>query len=92
MTRVALYTRVSTDRQEAENQRRQLRAFVKGNEGWKLVEEYRDEESGATGSRAYRTTRGAGKPGEDSAIGSRESWNGESTNRGEARWPPAFGR
>ena len=161
MTRVALYTRVSTDRQEAENQRRQLRAFVKGNEGWKLVEEYRDEESGATGSRArfqalfedahqrkfevlvfwaldrfsrqgtarrsttytsnylhelelrrwlcilhralsgldrylqrraYRTTRCAGKPGEDSAIGSRESRNGESTNRGEARWPPAFGR
>ena len=52
MTRVALYTRVSTDRQEAENQRRQLRAFVAGHEGWKLVEEYRDEESGATGSRA----------------------------------------
>ena len=52
MTRVALYTRVSTDRQEAENQRRQLRAFVNGHEGWKLVEEYRDEESGATGSRA----------------------------------------
>ena len=52
MTRVALYTRVSTDRQEAENQRRQLRAFVDGHEGWKLVEEYRDEESGATGSRA----------------------------------------
>ena len=51
MTRVALYTRVSTDRQEAENQRRQLRAFVDGHEGWKLVEEYRDEESGATGSR-----------------------------------------
>ena len=39
-------------RQEAENQRRPLRAFVKGHEGWKLVEEYRDEESGATGSRA----------------------------------------
>ena len=52
MTRVALYTRVSTDRQEAENQRRQLRTFVDGHEGWKLVEEYRDEESGATGSRA----------------------------------------
>ena len=52
MTRVALYTRVSTDRQEAENQRRQLRAFVDGHEGWKLVEKYRDEESGATGSRA----------------------------------------
>ena len=33
MTRVALYTRVSTDRQEAEKQRRQLRAFVKGHEG-----------------------------------------------------------
>ena len=52
MTRVALYTRVSTDRQQAENQRRQLRAFVDGHEGWKLVEEYRDEESGAPGSRA----------------------------------------
>ena len=52
MTWVALYTRVSTDRQEAENQRQQLRAFVDGHEGWKLVEEYRDEESGATGSRA----------------------------------------
>ena len=35
MTRVALYTRVSTDRQEAENQRRQLRAFVDGHEGWR---------------------------------------------------------
>ena len=32
--------------------RGQLRAFVDGHEGWKLVEEYRDEESGATGSRA----------------------------------------
>ena len=52
MTRVALYTRVSTDRQETENQRRQLRAFVDGHEGWKLVEEYRDEESGASGIRA----------------------------------------
>ena len=56
MTRVALYTRVSTDRQEAENQRRQLRAFVDGHEGWKMVEEYRDEESGATGERYLDST------------------------------------
>ena len=40
--------------------------------------------------RAYRTTRCAGEPGGHSAIGSCESRNGESTNRGEARWPPAF--
>ena len=157
MTRVALYTRVSTGRQEAENQRRQLRAFVDGHEGWKLVEEYRDEESGATGSRArfqalfedahqrkfevvvfwaldrfsregtratinylhelesdgvgfvsyterYLDSTGifrdaligllrcAGEPGGHSAIGSCESRNGESTNRGEARWASAFGR
>ena len=36
MTRVALYTRVSTDRQEAENQRRQLRAFVEVLVFWAL--------------------------------------------------------
>lgn len=51
MKRAALYARVSTDRQEAENQQRQLRAFVEVHEGWELVAEYRDEESGATGSR-----------------------------------------
>ncbi len=52
MKRVALYTRVSTDRQEAENQRRQLREFVECHEGWELAAEYRDQESGASPSRS----------------------------------------
>ena len=95
MTRVALYTRVSTDRQEAENQRRQLRAFVKGHEGWKLVEEYRDEESGATGSRARfqattsRTLANQRKFEDRRLSGSRRKLESrESTNRGtKQRWP-----
>jgi len=52
MIRAALYTRVSTDRQETENQRRQLRGFVERHEEWELVVEYRDEESGASRRRA----------------------------------------
>lgn len=51
MVRVALYTRVSTDRKEAENQRRQLREFVDSHEAWALTAEYQDEESGATAKR-----------------------------------------
>jgi len=51
MTRVAIYTRVSTDRQDAANQRRQLRAFIDQHKDWELIDEYRDEESGATGNR-----------------------------------------
>ncbi|MEM9596295.1 MAG: recombinase family protein [Acidobacteriota bacterium] len=51
MKRVVLYTRVSTDRQEGENQRRQLREFVGSHEGWTLAGDYQDEESGATAKR-----------------------------------------
>lgn len=50
--RVALYARVSTrDRQEVTNQLRQLREFA-GKQGWKLMAEYIDKESGGTSKRS----------------------------------------
>jgi DNA invertase Pin-like site-specific DNA recombinase len=49
--RVALYARVSTDKQECENQLVQLRGHcVK--QGWTIVSEFIDYESGAKGDRA----------------------------------------
>ena len=49
--RVALYARVSTDRQTTENQRRELRAAVERN-GWAIAAEYVDHGiSGAKGRR-----------------------------------------
>lgn len=50
--RIALYLRVSTDKQDCENQARQLRAFAKM-QGWLIVHEYTDcAESGAKSDRA----------------------------------------
>lgn len=62
--RAALYLRVSTKsdkrdddaarqrkRQDVENQRRQLREFCH-TQGWQIVDEYTDEESGAKSHRA----------------------------------------
>src|SRR5215472_10245551 len=51
--RAALYTRVSTkDKgQETENQARQLRDFC-GAQGWTIVGEYEDHESGGRADRA----------------------------------------
>jgi DNA invertase Pin-like site-specific DNA recombinase len=49
--RVAIYLRVSTDRQEVENQRSQLRRFAK-TQDWKLVHEYCDR--GESGSKSNR--------------------------------------
>jgi DNA invertase Pin-like site-specific DNA recombinase len=49
MRQVALYTRVSTDRQTTENQERELRTIA-ARAGWNLVKVYRDEGiSGAKG-------------------------------------------
>jgi DNA invertase Pin-like site-specific DNA recombinase len=49
MRQVALYTRVSTDRQTTENQERELRAIAV-RAGWHVVKVYRDEGiSGAKG-------------------------------------------
>jgi DNA invertase Pin-like site-specific DNA recombinase len=50
MTRVALYSRVSTDRQETENQLVQLRDFA-SNQGWQIVHEYSDIASGGKADR-----------------------------------------
>src|SRR5579859_6333651 len=47
---VALYTRCSTDRQEAENQAVQLRRFAR-KQNWQIVHEYCDYESGAKSNR-----------------------------------------
>jgi len=41
--KAALYARVSTDRQEAENQLRELRAYC-ARQGWEIVKEYVDED------------------------------------------------
>jgi DNA invertase Pin-like site-specific DNA recombinase len=64
VTRAALYLRISTKtdkrdddaarqrkRQDVENQRRQLREFCEA-QGWQIVDEYTDEESGAKSDRA----------------------------------------
>ncbi|MGD0957462.1 MAG: recombinase family protein [Candidatus Acidiferrales bacterium] len=47
---VALYVRVSTGRQEAKNQLSQLRQFAK-KQGWKIVREYSDTDSGSKADR-----------------------------------------
>jgi DNA invertase Pin-like site-specific DNA recombinase len=50
--RVAIYTRVSTDKQDAENQLPQLREFA-AKQGWQIVREYVDQgESGTRSDRA----------------------------------------
>ncbi|HXW57744.1 MAG TPA: recombinase family protein [Candidatus Cybelea sp.] len=49
--RVALYLRVSTDEQETENQAIQLREFA-AKQGWQIVREYCDYESGSRSDRA----------------------------------------
>ena len=48
--KVALYLRVSTDRQETENQAIVLREFA-AKQGWEIVREYCDYESGAKADR-----------------------------------------
>jgi DNA invertase Pin-like site-specific DNA recombinase len=48
--RVALYTRVSTDKQDTENQAVQLREFA-ARQGWQIVHEYVDYETGAESDR-----------------------------------------
>jgi|GEM_PF-3922708 len=48
---IAIYTRVSTDRQEAENQAVQLHRFAR-KQGWKIVNEYCNHESGGKCNRA----------------------------------------
>ena len=48
--RVALYLRVSTDKQETENQALQLREFA-DKQGWQVSQEYIDHESGGKGDR-----------------------------------------
>ena len=49
--RIAIYARVSTDKQDTENQLLQLREFA-AKQGWMIVHEYCDYESGARGDRA----------------------------------------
>ena len=49
--RTALYLRVSTDKQETENQAMQLREFA-ARQGWQIVLEYVDYESGGKNDRA----------------------------------------
>lgn len=48
--RVALYARVSTDRQETDNQLAQLRDFC-AKQGWVIIHEYVDYESGGKSER-----------------------------------------
>lgn len=48
--KVAIYLRVSTDRQETENQAVQLREFA-AKQGWQIVHKYCDYESGGTADR-----------------------------------------
>lgn len=49
--KIALYLRVSTDKQETENQAVQLREFA-AKQGWQIVHEYVDCESGSKADRA----------------------------------------
>jgi DNA invertase Pin-like site-specific DNA recombinase len=48
--KIALYLRVSTDKQETDNQALQLRDFAP-KQGWQIVEEYVDYETGSKGDR-----------------------------------------
>lgn len=48
--KVAIYARVSTTKQDNENQLAQLREFA-GKQGWELFDEYVDQESGSTADR-----------------------------------------
>jgi DNA invertase Pin-like site-specific DNA recombinase len=48
--RVAIYARVSTDRQDNENQLLQLREFA-AKQGWQIIREYVDSESGSKANR-----------------------------------------
>jgi DNA invertase Pin-like site-specific DNA recombinase len=48
--RAAIYARVSTDEQEVENQRRQLYQLCEA-QGWQVVCEYQDNESGSRANR-----------------------------------------
>lgn len=48
---VAIYSRISTEKQDNQNQLTQLRAFC-GKQGWRLVMEYVDVGSGKSGDRA----------------------------------------
>ena len=48
--RVALYSRVSTEKQDTENQAVQLREFAT-NQGWQIVHEYVDYETGSKSDR-----------------------------------------
>jgi DNA invertase Pin-like site-specific DNA recombinase len=48
--KIAIYARVSTDKQETENQLTQLREFA-GQQGWKIVREYTDYASGGKADR-----------------------------------------
>ena len=48
--KIALYLRVSTDKQETENQAVQLREFAT-KQGWQIVREYTDYESGSKADR-----------------------------------------
>ena len=50
ITRVAIYARVSTDKQDNENQLLQLREFA-AKQGWQITREYVDSESGSKASR-----------------------------------------
>lgn len=49
--KIALYLRVSTDKQETDNQAIQLREFS-AKQGWQIVSEYTDYESGSKSDRA----------------------------------------
>jgi DNA invertase Pin-like site-specific DNA recombinase len=48
--KVAIYARVSTTKQDNENQSTQLREFAE-KQGWELFDEYVDQESGSTADR-----------------------------------------
>ena len=49
--KIAIYARVSTDKQDTENQLVQLRDFA-SKQGWQIIGEYTDYESGSKGDRA----------------------------------------
>lgn len=51
ITRVAIYARVSTDKQDTENQAVQLREFA-AKQGWQIVREYVEYETGSKSDRA----------------------------------------
>jgi predicted site-specific integrase-resolvase len=73
--KIAIYSRVSTLKQDTENQLVQLREFA-AKQGWEVVREYVDYESGAKAERASSNRCSQMRPNADSISCCFGRWTG----------------